>query len=166
MPDNRNTVIKPIYDSDYSLWLLLSETRSAISKARHKKVGLYLPPNQAAALVSVWALDGQATPAVLSRHLFLEPHTVSELVNRMHKNGLVTKKKDMEKGNMVRIAITAKGRQVCRKMMGQEIIRRFMEMLSEEQRKQLRASLMTLYKGALQELGITAVSPLLTGDGE
>jgi len=52
-------------DEYYRLWLLLSQTRSAIFKVRHKKVGQYLHPNQAAALVSIWALDGQVTPAAL-----------------------------------------------------------------------------------------------------
>ena len=154
----------PVFDDYYNLWLLLSQTRSAIFKVRHKKVGQYLHPNQAAALVSIWALDGQITPAALSRRLFLEPHTASELINRMQQKGLVTKKKDREKGNVVRITITKKGREVCKQVMGQELIHHFMSMLSGEQREQLRESLTILYDEALKELGIAGEAPLLTAD--
>ena len=141
-------------DDYYRLWLLLSQTRSAVFKVRHKKVGQYLHPNQAAALVSIWALEGQVTPAALSRRLFLEPHTVSELIIRMGKKGLVTKRKDAKKGNTVRVSITTKGRQVCRRVMGQELIRDILSSLTEEQREQLWSSLSTLYREALKELGI------------
>jgi MarR family transcriptional regulator, organic hydroperoxide resistance regulator len=160
MPGNK----KPIFDEYYSLWLLLSQTRSAIFKVRHKKVGQYLHPNQAAALVSIWALDGRITPAALSRRLFLEPHTVSELINRMQNKGLVTKKKDRERSNVVRIHITEKGREVCRKAMGQELIHKFLSKLSALQREQLHASLTILYQAALEELGMEGEAPLLTGD--
>jgi DNA-binding MarR family transcriptional regulator len=160
MPENDNINEKPVFDDFYNLWLLLSQTRSAIFKVRHKKVGQYLHPNQAAALVSIWAFEGQITPAALSRRLFLEPHTVSELINRMQQKSLVTKKKDRKKGNIVRISITKKGREVCQKAMGQDLIRRFMSSLSGEQREHLRESLTILYDKALEELGIEGEAPL------
>ena len=155
---------RPVFDEYYHLWLLLSQTRSAIFKVRHKKVGQYLPPNQAAALVSIWALEGRITPAALSRRLFLEPHTVSELINRMQQKGLVTKEKDRKKGNVVRISITEKGREVCKQAMGQDLIHYFLSLLSEEQRQQLRQSLMILYTEALKELGIEGEVPLIPAD--
>jgi DNA-binding MarR family transcriptional regulator len=145
---------KLVLDDYYRLWLLLSQTRSAVFKVRHKKVGQYLHPNQAAALVSIWAHEGQATPAALSRRLFLEPHTVSELIIRMEKKGLVTKRKDKKKGNIVRVTITGKGRQVCRRAMGQDLIHDIMSSLTDEQREQLRSSLSVLYREVLKELGI------------
>lgn len=136
------------------VWLLLSQTRSAIFKVRHKKVGQYLHPNQAAALVSVWALDGQITPAMLARRLFLEPHSVSELIIRMEKKGLVRKTRDSKRGNVVRISITDKGRDVCTHVMGQGLIHKIVSVLSDEQRTQLRSSLTLLYREALKELGV------------
>jgi DNA-binding MarR family transcriptional regulator len=154
---------KPIIDDYYRLWLLLSQTRAAIFKVRHKKVGQYLHPNQAAALVSIWALEGQVTPAALSRRLFLEPHSVSELIIRMQKKGLVTKKKDRKRGNVVRISITKKGREVCQQVMGQDLIHQIMSSLSDEQLEQLRASLLILYIKALKELGIEGELSLLPG---
>jgi MarR family transcriptional regulator, organic hydroperoxide resistance regulator len=144
---------KPSFGKYYNLWLLLSQTRSAIFKVRHKKIGQYLPPNQAAALISIWGMEGRITPLQLSRRLFLEPHTVSEIVSRMEKKGLVTKEKERHLGNTVRIKITEKGIEICKKMMGQNLIGEYMSRLSEEQRNHLKESLMILYHAALYDLG-------------
>lgn len=143
----------PFENEFYRLWLLLSQTRSAVFKARHKKFGRYLHPNQAAALVAIWKYDGQATPAMLSRHLFLEPHTTSELITRMEKNGLVTKSRDETKKNVVRISITEKGREICSNLMHVDFIRDIMSSLTETQREQLRSCLEILYEAARKEIG-------------
>jgi DNA-binding MarR family transcriptional regulator len=127
---------------------------------RHKKVGKYLHPSQAAALVTIWALDGQVTPVALSRHLFLEPHSVSELIIRMESKGLVDKNKDKKKGNIVRLSITEKGRKLCSQIMGQDLIRHVISSLSDEQRDQLGSCLSILFTEALKELEIDE-EPLL-----
>jgi DNA-binding MarR family transcriptional regulator len=165
MKKNTNiTSDPPYFDEYYKLWLLLTQTRSAIFKIRHKLIGQYLHPNQAAALVSIWALQGQITPAALSRRLFLEPHSVSELIIRMQKNGLVSKKKDKKRGNVVRISMTEKGKEVCRVVMAQELIVRVMSVLSDEQREQLRVCLTILMKEALKELGVEDEMTLYPGE--
>jgi DNA-binding MarR family transcriptional regulator len=150
----------PFLDEYYQLWLLLSQTSSAIFKLRHKKVGRYLHPSQAAALVTIWALDGQVTPAALSRHLFLEPNSVSELIIRMERKGLVTKNRDKKRGNIVRLSITEKGRKLCSQIMGQDLIRHVMSSLPDEQREQLGSCLSILLTKALKELGMDE-GPLL-----
>ncbi len=159
-----STVEKPEFDEYYNLWVLLSQTRAAIFKVRHKKVGQYLHPNQAAALVSIWWQEGKMTPAALSRWLFLEPHTVSELINRMQKKGLVAKKKDRQRGNVIRIAITEKGREVCKTVMGKDLIQDLMSSLTSEQRENLQEILRTLYYRALEELGTEKERLPIPGD--
>ena len=154
----------PYFDEYYRLWLLLAQTRSAIFKIRHKMIGQYLHPNQAAALVSIWAMQGQITPAALSRRLFLEPHSVSELIIRMQKKGLVSKKKDKKRGNVVRISMTEKGKEVCRQVMGKELIARIMSVLTDEQREQLRVCLTILMTEALKELGVEEGMTLFPGE--
>jgi DNA-binding MarR family transcriptional regulator len=148
-------------DEYYRLWLLLAETRSAVFKARHKKYGQYLHPNQAAALVVIWAYDGQATPATLSRYLFLEPHSVSELVIRMEKKGMVTRSKDKQRGNVVRVSITEKGCEICSQVVQTDFIHRIMSSLSAEQREQLRSALTNILEESLKELGMEGEMPLL-----
>jgi DNA-binding MarR family transcriptional regulator len=165
MVDGKETMEELLLlDKYYWLWLLLTQTRSAIFKARQKKVGQYLHPSQAAALIVIWALNGQATPAVLSRHLFLERHSASELVTRMEKKGLVSKNKDKKIRNIVRITITKKGREVCYQAMRPDFIRRIMSSLTEEQREQLRSCLQILLSETLNELGMEGEMPLPTED--
>ena len=142
-------------DESYALWLLLFQTRSALSKARQKKVGKYIHFNMAAALVTIWAFEGKTTPAVLSRRLFIEPHSVSELVIRMANKGLITKKKDTKRENIIRISITEKGRKFCIQAVQADFVRKMMTSLSEEKKEQLRVCLRILYREALKELGLT-----------
>jgi DNA-binding MarR family transcriptional regulator len=80
----------------------------------------------------------------------------------MQKNGLVTKKKDKKRGNVVRISIRKKGREVCQQVMGQDLIHQIMSSLSDEQREHLRECLSILYAEALKELGIEGELPLLS----
>jgi DNA-binding MarR family transcriptional regulator len=142
----------PFDNEFYGLWLLLSQTRSAIFKARHKKFGQYMHPNQAATLVAVWRYSGQATPAMLSRHLFLEPHTTSELITRMAKKGLIKKSRDKTRKNGIRVSITEKGREMCSNVMHADFIRSIMSSLSEAQRQQLQSWLTILNEAAQKEL--------------
>jgi DNA-binding MarR family transcriptional regulator len=141
-----------IIDEYYQLWLMLSQTRAAIFKARDKKTGRYMPPNQAAALVIIWAFQGQATPTILSRYLCLERHSVSELISRMEVKGFVVKNKKLKKA--VRIEITPKGQDICFRAMETKFIRGVMSSLSDEQREQLRQILQILLNTAREELGI------------
>ena len=142
------------FDEYNRLWLLLTQTRSAIFKARQQRVGQYLHPSQAAALILIWAYNGQATPALLSRHLFLEHHSVSELITRMRKKGLVEKDRDTKRRNIVRVSITKEGREVCYQAMRTDFIHRIMSSLSQEQREQLRSCLQILLAEALKEMGM------------
>ena len=139
-------------DNQYELWLLLSQTRSAIFRARQKYVGQYLHPNQTIALCIIWSHNGMATPALISRILFLERHSVSELITRMEANGLVVKTRDETKKNVVRISITAKGRQVGAEAIQMDFIKKIISVLKPEQQEQMRLSLSLLLKTAQQEL--------------
>jgi DNA-binding MarR family transcriptional regulator len=144
----------PFLDADYHLWLLLSQTRSALFKARQNRVGKYIHHSMASALVTIWQFDGKTTPAQLSRWLFLEPHSVSELVIRMEKKGLITKKKDPKRENIVRISTTEKGRKFCLQAIQFEFVCNMIGTLSAEQKHQLETSLRILYRAALKEMGI------------
>ena len=90
----------------------------------------------------------------LSRQLFLEPHSVSELVDRMEKKGLVSKRKDPEKKNVVRLAITEKGQGLCRKVMGEDLIHNLLSSLNGKEKDQLWSLLSKIYETSLRELGI------------
>ncbi len=148
-------------DSQYSLWLFLSQTRSAIFAARKKKVGRYLHPNQAIALCSIWAYKGQATSAMLARSLFLERHSVSELISRMEEKGLVKKTADPFKKNVIRLSVTEKGKQAGRHVIQLDFIKKLFSNLTDDQIDNLQTTLNILMKAAQKEMGNAEIQPLV-----
>ncbi len=139
-------------DKYYLLWQKFSQTRAAIFKAREKRIGQYFHPNWGSALIFVWANNGKATPSMLARALFLEPHSVSELITRLEKRALVKRHKDKSKKRIVRISITDKGRKVCYQAMQTDFITGIMSSLSDEQYEQLDSTLDILYSVAKTHL--------------
>jgi DNA-binding MarR family transcriptional regulator len=159
--DEAQKVEKALNLDEYNLlWHRFSQTRAAIAKARQKRVGKYFHPNWGGALTLIWDQNGQATPGMLTRALFLEHHSVSELINRLEEKGLVKRKKDSEKKNVVRLTITEKGRKDCFQAMQTDFITGIMSSLSEEQRQQFGACLTVLLNKALDELGLSDNTPL------
>ncbi len=140
-------------DQDYALWLLLLKVRRCISKTRDKELSPYdITPEQAGVLFIVQALNNKTTPAEISRLTFREPHTVSVLISRMEKKGLVKKVRDMDKKNMIRVAITEKGEQAYDQSSQRATIHNKMSALSEAERQQLMSLLQRLRDQALKEL--------------
>ena len=141
-------------DQFYNLWLLLTYTRHLIFKARQKELRQYdLTPITFRAMSVIQNIGDKATPADISRQMLREPHSVSELLERMRKDGLVTKTKDLERKNLVRVRLTEKGRELFQKSSEQKSFRKIMSSLSKEEREQLRLYLMKLWNKAEKELG-------------
>jgi DNA-binding MarR family transcriptional regulator len=144
----------PFLNDDYRLWVLLSQTRSALFKARHKRVKRYIHFNVAASLLHIWRHDGEVNMTDLARQLFLEPHSASEIVNRLEKKGFVEKSKTRGKGNIVNLWITDKGRNFCRESTQPGFIHEMISSLTREQQEQLRTCLYILYDKALEDMGL------------
>lgn len=145
----------------YDLWNLLSEVRDAIVRTREMEAsqfGISAPQTQV--LFFVQAIDGPVTPAQLSRLLFRESQSVSGLLTRMEKQGLVKRVKDLDRRNQVRIVMTEKGRQAYNQSTQRKSIQRIMSSLSKEERRQLKSYLQTLKDKALKELAIVRQRPL------
>jgi DNA-binding MarR family transcriptional regulator len=143
----------PSVDEDYRLWVLLSQAADTALRARQKELDRYdISTAEASVLFAVQAIGERATPAEITRWLLREPHTVTEILNRMVKKGLVTKSKDLEKKNMVRVSITEKGRQVYEQSTKRKSIHKVISSLSREERQQLGSYLERLRNKALGEL--------------
>ena len=151
----------PSTDQDYKLRWLILQTRRAMYRARTIELFKYgITPEQAAGLFVVQAIGPRATPAEISRWLLREPHSISGLLNRMQKEGLITKAKDLERKNWVRVAMTEKGRQAYSQSTKRESIHRILTALSEKECQQIRTCLEKLRNKALEELGTASQPPL------
>lgn len=158
-----------IDDSEYNLWVLLQYTRDAIVRARQKDLKKYnISTRQGTVLLFVKATGEKATPADIARWLLREPHSISNLVSRMERDGLVRKVKDLRRKNMVRIELTDKGHKAYSQTTERRSIHEIMAALSEEEREQLRTSLHKLLAKAFAILGPEheAGLPFLDADQE
>jgi len=126
-----------------------------LSKARNKEVRQYgITSAEAAVLFVIDKIGHGVIPAEISRLLVREPHSVSSLVARMEKRGLVRKIKGLSRKNLVGVIMTEKGEQAYRQSARRESIVRIMSCLSEEECQQLRVCMHKLRDRALEELGL------------
>lgn len=140
-------------DQDYNSWVLLHQTRDVIYNAREKELRKHgISPMEAAVLFIVQAIGDEAIPAEISRWIFRKQHTVTSLLIRMERKGLVNRTRDLARKNLVRISVTEKGKQAYHNSMKRNSIHKIMSALSQEERKQLNSSLLKLRDTATGEL--------------
>ena len=137
------------------LWVMLHQARDAIFKVREKELKKYnISTTKAAVLFNIQAIGYEATASEIARHLLRESHSISTILSRMEKQGLVKKVKDLDRKNMVRVYLTDKGKKVYIEAAKRESICEIMSCLSDEERRQLISSLNKLRNEALTHLGI------------
>ena len=142
-------------DQELELWVLLGHARSSMYKVRRKELRrLYnISPNKSIVLLSLQIIGDKATPAQISRWLFREPHSISELLSTMEREGLVRKVKDLDRRDQLRVVPTEKGRELWHQILKIESIRRMMSCLSGKERQMLKSCLLKLRNSAVKELG-------------
>ncbi len=142
-------------DRDFASWVFMARTRDAIFKSRVQELQKHdLSARQSSVLIVLEELDRKATPAEVSKWVFREPHSVSNFLKRMERDGLIKRVKDLKRKNMIRIEITEKGREAVHDAKEIESIHKIMAVLSEEEHRQLMAIMQKLWDKALEELWI------------
>lgn len=142
-------------DRDYNLWALLHQVSDIIFNARETELLQHgIPGMQAEVLLVIKAIGKDVTPAQVSRLIFRRPHSVSGILNRMEKAGLVKKTKDLHRKNLVRVTVTAKGEQAYKQALKRKSVQRIMSALSEGEQQKLKSLLETLRNKGIKELGM------------
>lgn len=148
-------------DPDHELKLLLWQVYHAVFRARQNELrSAGISPIEFAVLFIIKAFGESVTPAEMSRYLFRESHTMSELLIRMAKKSLVRKVMDPERANRRRILITKAGEEAYEKGRHMEIIHKIFSHLSDEEKNELKSVLKSIRSSALHELGTHRESPL------
>ena len=149
-------------DELYNLWLLFGKARRCTFKAREKELLPYgITPEQVSILYIFHNIGEPVTRSEISRLTCREVHTVSGIVARMEKSGLVRVVKDPSRKNTVRFAVTKKGQETYRQSTKRESIYRIFSVLSKEERQQLKSTLEKVQSRARQELGQYYKPPFL-----
>ena len=140
-------------DEGLNLWLLLVQARDAVHNARHKELSKHnISLGQASMLFAISYLGDDVVPARLSPLVFRKPNTVSDIIKRMEKEGLVSTKKDTKRKNVIRVSLTKKGKQLFKLALKRESIHGIMGSLSPAEKKQLKSGLKKLRDNAFREM--------------
>jgi DNA-binding MarR family transcriptional regulator len=142
-------------DEIYEAWVLLRRVCDAIYVARSKDLRIIsISPTEAGCLFIIKLKENMVTPAEIARYLFRRPHSISGLINRMEKKGLVTKNKDLPRKNQIRVALTEKGERVYSQSTNRKSITRILSVLSKEELEQFTSYLKKLRAEALKEIKV------------
>ena len=146
--------------SNYELWMLFNQASYVAIRSRERELGkLRIARMHAAVLFILKTAKVPVTPAEISRWLFRAPHTASTLVDRMAKKGLVTKRRDLEKKNLVRVEITKKGEEAYQRVMEIRSVDDIFAGLTKRERESLRKILQKLRDRSLVQLGLSLEVP-------
>jgi DNA-binding MarR family transcriptional regulator len=129
------------------LWLLLHRVRDGIVMCEDSIFGNYgLTTEQFSVLAAVKSRGGSRTPIQLATILARKPNSVSTLVDRMVKAGLVRRTRDRKDRRTVNVYLTAKGEKALEPAApaGWEFIQRILSPLSDKDREVLNSMLEVL----------------------
>ena len=139
-------------DREYDLWILISRVYHMIAKLRNVEMNKYgILPVQAYMLFVIQAMGNATTPAELSRFVYQQRNSVSDILKRMEKQGLITKEKRPDGSRRVLVKMTQKGDKVLQLSRQREHLHNIISVLSEEKRRQLESLLELLKDSAIEE---------------
>jgi MarR family 2-MHQ and catechol resistance regulon transcriptional repressor len=137
------------------LWILLHRTRDALRMCEDPIFSEYgLTTEQCAVLAAIKYLGDSVKISDLAESLERSPNSVSMIVDRMVKAGLVTRKRDKVDRRVVYVFITSKGENALKPAIpaGVEFIQKILSPLSYEDKRTLASLLETVKFKALEYL--------------
>jgi DNA-binding MarR family transcriptional regulator len=129
------------------LWLLLHRVRDGIVMCEDSIFGNYgLTMEQFSVLAAVKSRGGSLTPIQLATILARKPNSVSMLVDRMVKAGLVRRTRDRKDRRVVNVYLTSKGEKALEPAApaGWEFIQKILSPLSDKDKEVLNSMLEVL----------------------
>lgn len=145
---------RPLFDEYFPLWIMIAQTKDAILRARQRDYARFNISNERRAVL--WNIQnngGHATPVEIARQLFRELHSVTEMLKRMEKEGLITRYKGSGRSK-IEVKLTQKGLDVFNQSLHNETDKRIFSVLTKKQRQRLASYLWKLRGQVLKELGI------------
>jgi len=125
-------------DADRRLSTLLDRARGAVVRVKERELApAGISTAEAAVLFAIDSVGNPATPSTIAHWIQREPHSTSKLLQRMERKGLVTKTKDLARGNYVRVEMTDKGHAAYEYSLAEQSSARLLACLSDEEKAQL-----------------------------
>jgi MarR family transcriptional regulator, multiple antibiotic resistance protein MarR len=155
-PIDYKEIVKLVSQGDeyQDLYFLFANARYAVFRDREKELQRYdLSPEHVQALFVAHALGEKCTPAEMARIMVRRPHSISALIDRMVKKGLIKKVRDMERKNWVRIVVTEKGEKAVQVALKRDPVSHDLGILNPEERQKFHEYLEKILDKASDHLG-------------
>lgn len=131
-------------EPNFTLWRLLDHTRFMIARLREKELDQFgLTPEQTHILFILSHHEGPTSINYIVEVTQRQHHSISTQIDRMTKQGLVSRKRTPEDARRYEVAITKRGQALLNKVTRESVEQTF-SCLSEQDKTQLRQCLKTL----------------------
>jgi len=152
-------------DESFNLWTMVHQTRDTMMAAREKEIAKHgLSGIEQRLLLIIPSIekvtDGKVISSEIARWLFKKPSSISQLLTRMEKRGLIQRLPCANNKKEIIIKVTEKGKYLCAKANNEgRFINKIISSLSDEERHQLWIIMRKLRNIALKELDIAKEPP-------
>jgi DNA-binding MarR family transcriptional regulator len=151
--------MEELYDEDFNLWIMMSQAVDASLTIRQKeldKFGISAPESAVLGflLLSEQLPDQKTTIVELTKWMVRSPNSISELIKRMEKKGLIKKVRNPIKKTEVKLAITEKGREIHKQSLNRKVIHEILSSLNNEDRQNFWIILGKVRNFSFKKLGI------------
>jgi DNA-binding MarR family transcriptional regulator len=145
-----------VQDESFEAWWLLHQVRDVTYRVRSRELNKYGITFEQAAILFILKvmekLQKKPTPGEIAKGMLKEPDSISKILTRMEKQGLINKHSGLGMKNEVFITLTKQGEEAYLHTLNRESIQSTLNTLSKEERQQLILILEKLKTKAVQEL--------------
>ncbi len=137
----------------FKIWSILDAAYRSVFKARQRELmddGILIM--QLRVLAMIQTSEDEPTPANLARLLRRKPHTISQIIGRMVKAGLVRKAPSRQYRNRVCIQMTEQGEAIYLRSRERQSFNRIMSHITPKKRELLASLLEEIWGYAQLEL--------------
>jgi DNA-binding MarR family transcriptional regulator len=145
-----------VTDKEYDLWILLSRVYHLIAMLRKLELSKYqILPVQSYILFVIKALGNETTPSKISEYVYQQRSSISDILNRMAKQGLIKKTHRAKGKKRVIVSLTSEGENTLKLSQNRNYLHKLMSSLTIEEKHQLESTMEILRDAAVNELAIT-----------
>ena len=127
MPDDVGEMVP---DEDFALWVLVAQTKDAILRARQTEyVRFGISNERRTVLWIIQSYGGRATPVEIARRFFRELQSITEMLKRMEKDGLVSRHRGSGRSK-TEVRLTEKGLDILQQSLRNEVDKRIFSVLN------------------------------------
>jgi DNA-binding MarR family transcriptional regulator len=154
---------QPATMSNYQLWTIFRNVSHLITIIQNRELSKRkhgVTIRQLSMLHIIGVLVDEATPAMIARRQARAPTTISNILIRMEKQGLIKRQRNPRWKNRIVLKLTKEGKLILDTINHSESIKRIMSTLTSEQLRQLQEILLPLRESTIRELDTNDTSSL------